>query len=99
MPHCQAFREVFDPHDLEIAIQAFDRASKFLTDAGDAEGDPNFPSNLAQQIIAVGLETPNLTFLEMTNKAISRYRFQRAAMMAEAARARRGAQKASQPAQ
>lgn len=89
MPHRQAFREVFDPQDLLIATRAYDKALAFLTESGDADGDPNVQTNLAQQIIFVGQETPNLTFLEMTNRAISRYRVHRAMMMVKAAKTKR----------
>lgn len=80
MPH-QRLREVFGPEQLEVAIKAYEKALEFITSSGDADDDPRVEENIAIQIIAVGRESPNLSFVELTNRAISRYREKRALML------------------
>lgn len=89
MPHRHTFRDAFEPHDLQIATQAFDRAFAVLVESGDAGGDPEAKINLAQQIIAILRASPELTFLEITNRAIAAYRHHRAMTMVRQAQIKR----------
>ena len=74
MPHRQIFRDSFNPDDLKIATAAFDRAFAFLIESGDAQDNPEVKLSLAHIIISIIEGSSNLTFLEVTNRAIAAYR-------------------------
>jgi len=54
--------------------------------SGDADGDDNISEKIAAQIIEAAKEAPVFSFVELTNRAISRYRVQRAKLMVVAAK-------------
>lgn len=89
MPYTQAFRDAFEPDDLQIATQAFDRAFAVLVESGDVDDDPECKVDLAQQIIAIVRSSPTLTFLEVTNRAIAAYRHHRATTVVRQAQVKR----------
>jgi hypothetical protein len=89
MPHRKIIRDAFCPEYIDVAVKAYDRVLEFLAASGDAEGDPNVKENLAAQIIAAGHESPSFSFVDIANRAISRYRVQQATMMVATARKQR----------
>jgi hypothetical protein len=89
MPHRKIIRDAFEPEQIEIAVRAYERALDFARTSGDGDGDPRLKENIAHQIIEAGKESPTLSFLELTNRTIARYRVHRATMMVAEARAAR----------
>ena len=89
MPQKRIIREAFGPEQIEIAVKAYERALEFVVSSGDGDGDPNVKENIAVHIIAAGHDVPNFTFMELANRAISRYRVRRAMLMVSAAKTAR----------
>jgi hypothetical protein len=82
MPHRRTLREAFDPEQIAVIAQAFEKARAFALRAGYGDEDPDVQDNLAAQIVEAGKEVPELLPLDVANRAIARYRIQRERLLA-----------------
>jgi hypothetical protein len=90
MLHGKPIREAFNPEQITVIVQAFEKALAFVLRAGYGNDDPDVQDNLAAQIVEAGKELPELSLIEVANRAIARYRVYRERMLAIAAKHSKG---------
>jgi hypothetical protein len=86
MPYRNLARSAFDPEQIEIIARAYERALNFVLQSRYDDGDPNVKENLAVHIIEAARELPEVSLVDVANRAIARYRVHRDTMRAIAAK-------------